>query len=187
MTGISFLLMDLNQVHTFSSKLFQFTFDFSQILLQTPHGVPFEAEALQLFHQGFSEFLGSPNLKLPFLYDPKKTFLLSIQKIKIVMDEFFKDSLVLEYSDLASSYQAVRPSYILMIQQYQSTSSSIAYRINFVIFLFLFLLLGLSTLIIYFVFYPLLKDVQNLNRNRKSWIFFKEFQYFKSKNRSVKE
>ncbi len=186
LVGVSILLMDMHEIQTFSSKLYQFSYDLSQTVIQAHYHLPYSDEPIRLFRGSMMRFLEQPMLRLSLLYDPGGGFKGLVRKIRTVVDRFLEMPEGPDPNDLVRSYFDVRPSLDEQITQYRLVSATTLRRIAFVIFFFLGILLLLAILTVFLVFYPLMKDIQNLSENRRSWIVFKEFKSYKLKNRSVK-
>ena len=186
LTVVSILLMDAHEIQTFSSRLYQFSYDLSQTVIQAHYDLPYSDEPIRLFRGSMTRFLEQPMLRFSLLYDPGGAFKDLVRKIRTVVDHFLEGPEGPDPNDLIISYFDVRPSLDELIGRYRLVSETTLSRIVYAIFFSLGMLLALAILTVFLVFYPLIKDMQNLSENRRSWIVFKEFKSYKLKNRSVK-
>jgi len=186
LVGVSVLLMDTHEVHTFSSKLYQFSYDLSHAVIQAHYDLPYSDGPIRLFRESAKSFLEKPVLRLSLFYDPTGVYQDLVRKVLIVVEHFLNTPDGPDPNDLIIFYFNVRPSLDDLIGRYRLVSANTLRHIVYATFFFLGLLLVLAILCVFLVFYPLMRDIQNLNHNRRSWIIFKELQSCKLKNRSVK-
>jgi hypothetical protein len=156
-------------------------------ILKAHYGIPIQEAFFGSYEETLEGFLEQPSLKIPFLYDPAGKLIDAVRKVEAVFYEYSDALDVTEPREMIPSFFSMRLSFEEMINHYRYVSTTILQHMFFAVLILLAVTFGTVFLIVCLVFYPLLRDMQNLGQNRRSCVYFKELKAFKLKNRSVKE
>ena len=170
------LIVDTNRLQQFSTRVYRFSEDVHVAILNSEKGLDFDLWTLNNLRKRLSSFSENPNLSLWWIIDPGKNVLRETKRLREVVLVFYDFVIEPSQRDIITSYSEIRPSYETVMEAFEESVRDAIRKGEKIAFILLFLLLITVFLIFLFIFYPLLRDIENMNLNRTSFLCFKEFK-----------
>jgi len=170
------LIVDTNRLQQVSTRVYRLSEDVHVAILNSEKGLDFDLWTLNNLRKRLTTFSEKPGLSLWWIIDPDQSVLSETERLREVVLVFYDFVIEPSKKDIITAYSEIRPSYETVMKTFEESVRDAIRKGEKIAFILLFLVLITVFLIFLFIFYPLLRDIENMNLNRTSFLCFKEFK-----------